>query len=427
MKFIQKNSLLILVCIGVIIRLLYAYLMQDVLLESDAGYYVEHAQDIVAGNSFKPEWPPGLSYWLGGFSLLLGDHLFSYVCAMLVLYLIFSLFLYKGLRVFFDKKWALVAVAFFSLSPTFIHHSVTPLTQLPIAVCVIGGFYFLVKEDKGWKIGLCLALAILTRAGSLTMLPIVLGYLLYQKRYTSLPGFLAVLLILISSWQYKSYHMTDRWIWINDFNSFNFYLGNNEHTPEYKTWWLGSHDERSNPEFSDYYTELDSLQALPIAERSAAYSATAWSFIRKEPGIFLLRSFNRFRTFFAFDTYTGATLLPENRTLGLICLILDGGMFVLLGLGFVLGMGCKISISRRNKILLVSLILAYSAPYLLAFSHPTYHFPLSPLMAFFAIGFLQKNTGKEVFTRKFYLTHFLLLFFLFIQIEWIWHMLDRLR
>jgi len=401
--------------------------MQDLLLESDAGYYVQHAKDIIAGKYFKPEWPPGLSYWLAGFAWIFGQQLSSYVLAMLLLYLIFSLFLYKALGLFFDKKWALLGVAFFSLSPSFIHHSVTPLTQLPIAVCLLALVYFLLKQENGWKIGLCLALAILTRAGSLTLLPVVLGYLIYQKRYKSLPGFLAVLFMLIGSWQYKSYQMTDRWVWINDFNSFNFYVGNNEYTPDYRTWWLGSHDERSNPEFLGYYTTLDSLQSLPIADRSEAFSVAAWTFIKKEPGMFFFRSFNRFRVFFAFDTYTGAVLIPGNRILGLICLMLDGGMFILLGIGFLLEIGQKsFSLSRSYKLLLL-FIIAYMAPYLLAFSHPTYHFPLSPLMAFFALEFFQKNEWRELFTRKFYLTHILLFFFFLIQIEWVWQMLDRLR
>lgn len=426
MKFFRKYPLLFLIVGGLLIRFLYAYIFPDLLLEGDAGYYTMHAHDILEGNDFKPEWPPGLSYWLAGFAFVFGEYVFSEVLAMLMVYVLFSWFLYKALCLFFAETYALAGVCFFSLSPTFIHHSVAPLTQLPIACCLVGILYFLIKKREGWKIGLFMAVAILTRAGSLALLPVVLAYLFYQKRYRALPGLIAVLLILIGSWQYKSYQMTDRWVWINDFNSYNFFVGNNESTPDYKTWWLGSHEEREAPEFNAYYVIVDSVKTLPAEQQSEAYSSLSWKYIHENPGTFIYRSFNRLRTFYAFDTYTGASLYTHHKALGMCVLVVDAGMFIMLVLSFLLGWGANPKFPFHIQGLLLLLVLAYTLPYLLAFSHPTYHLPIMPLLMFFALQLKPSFSVISAWKESPQYFRLLIGFFLFIQIEWIWHMADRL-
>jgi hypothetical protein len=140
---------------------------------------------------------------------------------------------------------------------------------------------------------------------------------------------------------------------------------------------------------------------------------------------------SRVRTFFAFDTYTGTQaikrfdlgILAGASVLGLYLLfyfaIISACLFFYFGKviresGFTLG------------IKFPAVAAAYALPFWLAFSHPTYHLPLMPLLAIPACAMLEaalrKPSGslrsfvRESGNRRFFAA---LAVLLLIQLEWI--------
>lgn len=427
MSFLQKHTYFLISVWGILLRILYAFWLGEDLLSGDAFYYVETAKSILAGENFLPEWPPALPYYLSIFGTIFGQSLWSWISAILLLYLIFNWVWIKTATLFLQEKWVQLGMFLFASMPAFIHYSVAPLSQLPIAILVLALVRLLYKGGPAWKMGSLVALGVLFRSGTFSLLPLFLIYLPLKKHPRDLLPFFLSFLFLIGLWQYKSWQMTDRFVWINDFNSFNLYVGNNEWTPDYKSWWLGSHDERANEDFAPYYRQLDSIGSLPIEQQSLAFSIEAVEHIKARPFKFLHRSLNRLRVFFAFDTYSGARIYPKNRIIGIVTLLIDGGIYCLLALGFLLALGRSqgMKIEQMN-LMLISLILLFMLPYLLAFSHPSYHLPILPLYAIWGLRLWQEK-GKKFLFEKLSIAHLLgIILFIFIQLEWLWQMKDSL-
>ncbi|MEO1214112.1 MAG: hypothetical protein AAFY45_11330 [Bacteroidota bacterium] len=409
--------------LGLLLRVLYALWLGNDLLLGDAFYYVDTAKAILAGESYLPEWPPALPYYLSLFGAILGQSLWSWISAMLVLYLLFNWIWKEIASLFVKNKWVNVGAILFAIMPAFIHYSVAPLSQLPLAIIILALVGLLYKNGATWKMGALLAVGVLFRSGTFSLIPLFLIYIPIKKSSREFLPFFLGFFIFIGIWQYTSWKMTDRFVWINDFNSYNVYVGNNAWTPDYKTWWLGSHDERGNESFAEYYQQLDSMRALPIERQSLAFGLEATGYIESRPFVFVNRMANRFRTFFAFDTYSGARLYSRNRTIGIMTLLVDGVMYFLLAVGFILAIG-RSHVMKQNQMnfILMSLLFLFMLPYLLAFSHPSYHLPFLPIFAIFGLSLWEENGAKSILQNLSYL-HFLAIgFFIFIQLEWLWHM-----
>ena len=342
---------------------------------------------------------------------------------MLALYLLFNWAWKETATLFLKEKWVNVGALLFAIMPAFIHYSVAPLSQLPLAIVMLALIRLLYKNGASWKMGAWLALGVLFRSGTFSLLPLFLIYLPFKKNSREFLAFFLSFFVLIGIWQYKSWQMTDRFVWINDFNSYNLYVGNNPWTPDYKTWWLGSHDERGNEAFVEYYQQLDSIRALPVERQSLAFGLETAAYFESHPFKFIHRSLNRFRTFFTFDTYSGARIYPKNRTIGIVTLLIDGGIYCLLALGFILALG-RTNTIRKNQMnyFLPALILLFILPYLLAFSHPTYHLPLIPIFALYSLSVWQEKGQKSWHIKPTFYRILGIVLFIFIQLEWLWHM-----
>ncbi|MEM6803499.1 MAG: glycosyltransferase family 87 protein [Bacteroidota bacterium] len=424
MSFLRRHSWIWISALGIVVRLMYALWLGEELLSGDAFYYVDTAKSILDGESYLPEWPPALPYYLSIFGAIFGQGLWSWVFGMLFLYLLFNWVWKETASLFLKKKWVNLGMIVFALMPAFVHYGVAPLSQLPLAIIILALVHLLYANRRGWKMGLLLSIGVLFRSGTLSLFPLFLVYLLSKKHPREFFPFFLSFLVLIGIWQYKSWQMTERFVWINDFNSYNLYVGNTPWTPDYKTWWLGSHDERKNEKFTAYYSELDSIRSLPIETQSKVFGSRTFFYIRKDFGRFLYRSGNRLRCFLAFDSYTGARVYQKNKLIGLVALLIDASIYVFWGCFALLSL-VKIRraiFEQKFLCVILGLMLCFALPYVLAFAHPTYHFPLIPLLALLALKGI-KQSGIQVLIQEFKYSHILILgIFFLIQLEWMWHM-----
>ncbi|RMG29962.1 MAG: hypothetical protein D6730_03140 [Bacteroidetes bacterium] len=432
---------------GLLLRLLYLLAFWDHALQGDAAWYVADADKLLRGEAYAPYWPPGLPLLIaavGGCLEALGIAnalLKGGVLAMLLYFFACSLLLYQLTARLSSQRVAWWVVLVFCLYPAFIHHSVVPLTQLPAALYLLAvpacWLAYIRQKQPGYLLlmGLCWGLLILTRPAALAALLACVLWMVWAKRPSEAAASLKnrlkeVLLVcllpvlLLGGWEAKVYEMTGRVVWINEANSKNFFIGNNPWTPCYKSWWLGSQDERANPRFSGYYAERARIQALPAREQNQAWSRAAWQHIRQQPALFVWRTLSRLRTFWAFDTFAAGSWWPQHRWLALLLLAADAAAYLLLAFSALAGLWVRPALPYSS--LLGVLVAGYTLPYLLAFSHPNYHLPLMPLLALFAAhcwqhcGLSGQAWRQFVRQRKpgFWLAAALLLF---IQLEWVWH------
>jgi 4-amino-4-deoxy-L-arabinose transferase-like glycosyltransferase len=438
--FASSTATWAIVGLALAIRLAFLILLARQPLFDDARDYHETALHLLHGDRFEPDWPPGLPYLLLPGYLVFGGTPLVARATMLILSLGFFALLYPlGLRLG-DKKTANLALLAFAVFPAHVLMSVVPLTQLPTATALVAAALLAdqllerPRPGRALLLGLALAALLLLRPSNLVLCAALpLGLLAVSRRVSNLVLPLVVVLALVGLWSWKAQGMTGRRVFINNANSQNFYYGNNRYTPLYRTWWFGSHKEGEPGVPDAFVAEHTRLAHLPPIERDRAFSRAAMEHIKARPDLFVVRSLARLRTYFAFDTFTGAQLAKKggHKLLGLAAIFADGFLYVnLVALALVL-LCTDLARKQRTMILCAGLAFLYSGPYWISFAHPTYHFPIVPLLGVLAAHAAARWLGGETLVpvglsrRRRVLVWLSLAALLIIQIEWALNMADR--
>lgn len=430
------------VVFGVLIRVLaVAFLTQSgVPLQSDSLSYYEVAQEYANGRYVAPFWPPGLPYYLKLVFEVFGMSEVVARYAMIPFYVLLVMPLYLLVRDLVSVRAANLAVLLFTLYPTYIYHSVYTLTHLPVAayLMVIAYLTYLVAEkpEAHWKVlrlvllGMVAMLMILTRAGSISVLAVVIPYLLLRTRnmiWAAIP--VMVMGVLLAIYTLLVYQINEEFIIVNYGNSYNLFLGNNEHTPLYKTWQLGTDLWNSPQGVQDTYWFINSH---PADEQDSLYRQEAMTHITARPDLFVIRTLSRMRAFWGFDTFTGSRIITEGiggQFIGLATIAIDALFYFVIMIPafgfFFLQRIIFEKFPRPFALFIVGVVLFYAVPYFIAFSHATYHIPIVPLVSVLAVATLDSlpkvqgqllQLGQVGWQQRLFLVA--LVIFAAIQMEW---------
>ncbi|MCK4593419.1 hypothetical protein KAU45_02875, partial [bacterium] len=322
----SRRATWVLLLAALLIRLGALFLVAGEPLTWDALGYFREARFLAEGISYSPKWPPGLPLYLSVFRLISPGE-FIARASMLLWFLALAL---VGYRMTLDavrgkrrspegtdesRFSANLFLLIFALYPLYIHQSVETLSQLPTAVGLLATAWLTLKVVRGAGVGTAVVLGcvlgatVLIRPTSLILLVGVPIYIAVRTK-RALPPLVSLLpaVGIVGLWLLVAHHMTDHFVFINQANTWNLFLGNNPYTPLYKTWWLGSHTAGKPGVPSGFSRLVGEIRRLPTHLHSGRYAAVAWEEIIGRPHVFLLRSLNRVRTYLATDSFTGAHL-----------------------------------------------------------------------------------------------------------------------
>lgn len=430
----HRSSWMKIMGVALLLRLLLGWQLANVPLTGDSLYYYQVAEDLAAGETFSTYWPPGLPLYEAGVIKLFGTGHLAVRLSMIIWFLLLCRLVYNLLNRMHSRMAANLGLLVLTFYPAFVYQSLEPLTQLPTATLVMAvfvGIYRYLQGGRKWLpyIGLAMGLMVMFRPSTALFFLLVPAIIFLQGR-----KFVAAVLVtlmglsIVGPWIWFASTEKGHFVAVNEANARNFYLGNNAWTPHYKTWYFGSHwvDSPFHPE--GFRSELDSLESRPPDTRSSDFMTTAFVHIGRRPDLFLLRTVNRARVFFSFDSFTGAKLMvpPQSkRTLGLLTLGTDALFFVGIGLGwlaFLFG-ARSFEVERRYLRLSYAFVILYTLPYLISFSHPSFHLPVVPLLLLpFAMFFAKKLTRQTIAWRPGWKWIVAAVVFLLVQIEWILQM-----
>ena len=442
----RPYAIWVIVGLGLALRLAFLIPLSRFPLVSDARAYHEMALQLLQNKDFVPYWPAGLPYYLCFFYKIFGASELAARVSMLLIYPVFSALLYLFAREFSSQKAACLAVLIFSFYPGYVHLSLEPITHLPLAtyLLALACLAALLLRKSSWPAalatGVLLGTSALIRPSAIALsmfLPLYLWVKTKSVRASLVP--LMVSLIILSGWLFRTYRLTGQPITVS-YANWLFFLGNNPYTPLYKTWWFGSHGAGEPDVPEGFVRTVEETKKNPPAVQDRLWRRIAVNHILSRPDLFLLRTFNRVRNYFAFDTFTGSYFIKDykvNKKFGLFLLGLDAAFFcgiMLLAFLFVFHSG-RSFLKKDGALLLLGMAAAYAGPYWLSYSHPTYHFPTIPLFGILAsamaVRFMEQpaETWHEILSsalKKKYLLALFLLIFVYIQLEWIWVMWERL-
>ncbi|MEZ4776993.1 MAG: hypothetical protein R3D00_27710 [Bacteroidia bacterium] len=423
------------------LRFLYGKWIYHDLLASVAGEYYDAAVHIVRGNFCQTRLSPGMIWLTALWLRILGISPLSVIIGMAGIYGLFVWQTDRLLRYLGMRSVTNLFHLIFAIYPAFIHASVSPVPDLPIAVglLAIANYLWQIyhKEKTALAdllgLGTMLGLTFLFSGGVIWVFPVIAGFLIWKYQSALINAMIPLLvsLVIMGGWEISANHCAKRWVWGNDTTGEDFFTGNNAFTPLYRTWWLDTENESNNPYYQRYYHLREEIISLPPEERQAGYFAKAWEHIRSRPDLFLIRTANRIRCFFAFDTLPGkgwttgfSPLMVVFAGLNTICYT----FLSLLAIWGIVGRGSPINKPLRMTMLLM--IPAFGIPHFLTFSLPALHLPIMPFLGLFAAVALVRETPrlfslKGLSKRSRPFVYLMFLSFLYIQVEWIAQMIDR--
>ncbi|MEY3442194.1 MAG: hypothetical protein RLZZ519_475 [Bacteroidota bacterium] len=420
-----------LLAVGLRLALL-GFLAEDPLV-GDSLQYQLVAQNLIHHGQIDTYWPPGMPLFLAGIMKVFGESTIWLRLAMLPWFLWLCQRFYGLAYRMHSRPAANLGLLLLALFPAMIHQSVEPLSYLPAAALLLAIFdlvqRYLDKRRRGQllRMGICLGLLILFRPSAALFL-LALPALILIRRKKFLPGFTLTFatLLIVGGWIFVASRDSGRFIPVNEANSRNLYLGNNAWTPEYKTWYFGSHWTGDPSLPLGFRQELDSLDRLPADVRSRAFGRMAMRDMTRNPAGFLWRTGSRIRTLLAFDSFAGTRLLKDSSIspiVGYAVLAMDGLVYVtilLMSVAFLFSVARR-ELPGRDIALTSGFLLTYALPYLISFSHPTYHLPMVPLMLLYASIWgsvcLRGEYNWSAWRRRWH-AWLVLLLLIGIQVEW---------
>lgn len=401
-----RRTLYPILCFGLVLRVAALALVGSAPLGNETPGYYRTALAILHNEEFPLYWPPGVPYYLYGVQWLLGESMLVARAAILPVYLVFSLFLYRLARTITTRRAANLLVLVFALYAPYVRYAFNPSTEYPAAALLAGLVYFAIRAVATRRpvhaiaAGVCIGALTLVRPSSALFLLVVPAYCVLvtkRARMAWIPLLLGSL--AVSLWLVKAHHMSGRWVFVNESNAENLFFGNNPYTPLYRTWPEGQ-AEIGFP--AGFRALLDRIRNEPDEIRGRSYLRVAVDHIISRPDLFLLRSVNRMRAYFGFPVHHGEPLKrisllarhPWLVPLGLT--VLDLMFYWPLMVLAILGI---FSFLRRPTlddpiVAIGGAVLLYAIPYWVSFSQPRFNFPVVPLLGVLAVKFL------DVWTRR---------------------------
>jgi 4-amino-4-deoxy-L-arabinose transferase-like glycosyltransferase len=368
-------------------------------LVSDARDYFEAATGFEAAESHSAfYWPPGQPAVLAGAFALIGRTVTAarmVTVALSVASVALTALLGRELG---GKRAGRAAGLLAAAYVPAVLLCAQPYAQHLAALCLAAVAYFglrAAREHRWWLFagaGAALGLGCLARPSMVSVVPVIAVFwalALHRdpgSRRALVPGAaFATTVALLLTVPAAAHNARAGAGWtISTNNERNLFLGNNPYTPDYKTSHLGqrSLDELA-PEVRSY---LESYYARPDARE--AMRDAALHYMASHPLRTAWRTLNRASSFWGFDYLASREIQKwrgETTARALPLLALEAASYLAVAVLALAGLVARSGGGDGTwRAWLIGLTVAYEAPYAIAFSGGTYHFPVMGLVIPFA-------------------------------------------
>lgn len=429
------------------LRLAWFMISRDLPIAGDEYNYWIAAQMYAAGQApVPPYWPPGTPLFGAGVIVLLGDNISTLRLAMCAVGVLNVWLVYWIARLVLSAsaaRWAVGLAAFFPpwvfVGSSFLSQTLSATYTL---VATWAALQIIVRRQIRFAIplGIAVGLGTLVRPSLLPMA--VIGVLVCVLAHRNRRGVAAAALVAVTTampilpFTLINHRVTGEYLMLSTNNGWNLYAGNNPDTHWYATWLLAS-DPDLRASSAAVAAGRSQTAALNPVQRHRVWSALAQNHIVQEPMDFAVRVLSRFRTYWAFDSSTPADLrafAPWNwgRVVVAAMLAVNAAIYVAIVVAAALSIGTfRDKPVRLQALVLVAMIVANMAAYLVAFAHPTYHFCCMGLLFILAAGpmrtlFTGRLLGFRALLARWTATKLVLVvLILAIQVEWVLFMARR--
>ncbi|MBN1594222.1 MAG: glycosyltransferase family 39 protein [Candidatus Coatesbacteria bacterium] len=346
-----------------------------------------------------------LSYYLLGMG-----NLFIYRLLMALLGTASCWFAFDIARRIFSERVALITLLLTAIHPALLYYTGVALTESIFIFFFLAFIDVIIRFRERPSLGLSAVagaiwvLGLLTRSAMTTVLPFAILFMLFPRRGSFKPVAVAVFLLSIAvclvPWVIRNYQVFDKLVIVPnkgwnlwERNNYRFNEAYQQETDEADAyaWILGRPPFKINkPETVEF---PDILPSDDEVTRNEKFYAQGKAFILANPGLYIrlcvVHLFEFFRVLGrGHDSlvFTVARIFPYGIALP----------FFLVGF---LQAFRRSDPASRQKIVLISIMLAYIALHILVTAAPRYRLPIEPLMLMFATAAMlriwQRVRGRE--------------------------------
>ena len=435
--FQSRWTFLVILVLGLAIRLAVAVAADGPVKVGNSDETVLAAQQLLDGDLTDPLRPPGLAIYLASFFSLFGDSPAVATAAMLVLHVLLTVLVYVLGSALADRRAGNIAALLVALTPSLVLVSVSTQAYLLVATALAAGVYLTLLSHLRFGPLLALAggvafgIAVLAEPFVIVLALIWPGYLLIRRhRAAAAVLSLVGVLVVVGAWAVQVHRQTDRWVFVNHGWGKTVFLGNNEWTPMYRTWYLGS-ARPDFPGFDDFEAVAAIYERHPLPMQMDMFRDHGLAYIADRPDLFAARIASRLRGFFGFQTLGGATVQGQtgSNITSYGVMALDALLWAIVALGTVYlfmlpSPGPGHSDAARS---LGRLIVLFAVPYWLFYAHGNHHLGLLPIMAVLTGVAVARRSMVSMAgpakVRRRWLAVIVLIAFVFVQAEWAyWNM-----
>lgn len=446
-----KRQIIATLLVGAMFRVVIAFgVLSDMPQTEDGPSYRQQAIEILDGSVGYFFFPPGTAIAATPFYAVFGptihaDH--AIAVAFWTLFTIASAAL--AWQLCSEKRQAWIATIMAVFLPHGLLATCTISSQPLTAALLAGSLSLAIAAYRNerlalWSIACALiSLSVITRPAMLLVSCLALAAVLVVWKSRSdlrSKAFVALIILVLTHMAIMlpvMVHNAGRGqgFTISTNNEWNLLVGNNRFTPDYKTGHFGQRTFDKLPDDARGFLR----QLLP--HEQPAYATliqrvrmrdSALAYIADHPIRTLYRITNRFRGFFGMD-YTASRELQNTYGLSskftAALLLAEGAGFVIILILWLTGVLIEASGKRSNQLILL-LIAACLAPYLIAFSVAKYHTVILPLLfplSAATLMLITSHPSKIVVLSKHRMSLIIMAIVVFlIQIEHVFHIVDNM-
>ena len=223
----------------------------------------------------------------------------------------------------------------------------------------------------------------LTNTALIILLPLMLAWIIWPLRWRPFAGpalSVAVLILCVTPWTIRNYHVFGRFVFIRDNLSLELYEANN---PEADALWTRTEHPGNDPAAMKRFQELGEIRFMDEKSRELH------KFVLQNPGKFVLFTLERVWYFWA---------APPQATIvkGYNFWVSRHVQFLLAAAFAFAGLILAFVRKSRYRWLLAPFLLVYPLPYYLVNPFPRYKHPIEPVMTILIVYLLAESRGVRL-------------------------------
>jgi Gpi18-like mannosyltransferase len=418
--FIKKYHYLLLILAGVILRLVWIFVMPTY-PETDFMWYHVKGVELSQGKgflngiypyytgtpghptAFRPIGYPGtlaLLYFVFGSNLIVGK-LFNVVLSTLIMFLT-----YKLAKQFFNEKIALITLALYAFSPLAIAYNSIHCSEIIFSAVLMLSVYLFFNKNNPILIGLLIGYLTLIRPIGM-FIPLIFAFFMFikkdlqlKKKFTYIVAFALAVAVVVAPWLIRNTIVFGEPVFSTNGGYVIFVNNNDEATGS----WSDPYKYKNSP-FLQYRTDtgFDEMAIHKVGKE------LAYKWIKENPGRFLKLAVKRIVNSYwlktddirwALTTDVNTWHPITSKAVKLEKLIYwPFNVLIFVFIGYALYR--FIRYRKIDFITFILLIFAYfNAMMFVLEGNPRYVFPLHPIYTM-GVAFLIFEALKRVFPKKF--------------------------